>query len=103
MLLNFHQRNPSRTVLKLLKGFDTKRNRLQCVNLTDFMIPAGKVINFDKKGDFLATKAYKKRKLETIFNSQRSGKWFELQRIVPTYKLVEFYTIFGTYCFFGQK
>ena len=55
---NFHQRNPSRTVLKLLKGFDTKKNRLQCVNLTDFMIIAEKVINFDKKGDFIATKAF---------------------------------------------
>ena len=100
---NFHQRNPSRTVLKLLKGFDTKKNRLQCVNLTDFMITAGKVINFDKKGDFLATKAFKKRKLKTIFNSQRSGKYFELQRIIPTYKLLEFYTIFDTYCFFGRN
>ena len=73
------------------------------MNLTDFMIPAGKVINFDKKGDFLATNAFKKRKLKTIFNSQRSGKWFELQRIVPTYKLFKFYTIFGTYCFFGRN
>jgi hypothetical protein len=59
MLRNFQQRNPSNTVLKLYQGFKTKKNRLQCVNLTDFMIPAGKVRNFDKKGDFLATKALK--------------------------------------------
>ena len=73
------------------------------MNLTDFMITVGKVINFDKKGDFSATKAFKKRKLKTIFNLQRSGKYFELQRIVPTYKLFEFYTIFDTYCFFGRN
>ena len=73
------------------------------MNLTDFMILAGRVINFDKKGDFLVTKSFKKRKLKTIFNFQRSGKYFELQRIIPTYKLLEFYTIFDTYCFFGRN
>ena len=100
---NFHQRNPSRTVLKLLKGFDTKKNRLQCVNLTDFMMLALRFPNFDKIGDFLASKAFEKRKFKTMFNSQRSGKWFELQKIVPKHKFFKFYTIFGTYCFFGRN